>query len=391
MFFYYLMIFLFPFQNHPILSAEIGGLSTVKIAGGLALIYAIFSSFDFAQKPKKSKSIMILFTFFLLSFLISSFINSVPLNVRYGHRFISVLLLLVCTVLLIRNIDQISKIILMLLISMDISTLYLIKQYLGGLSRPGATFGDCNYYAISAAFAIGLSLVIGKHIQQRKIFYHGSTILNSIGLVLSGSRGGVLGVGVAIVYLCWISKNKIRNFFIFALSGIILIFVVPNNLVDRFNNTDIGAQTSTEHRLKLIKIGWELFEENVGFGIGPGNYILQSADFFENPDKRRIAHNTYIEVLAELGLAGFLSFLGLCYCSIRQFQRGIKGLKLQGQQISEFEIFTNALLIGFIGYLIGAIFLSVEYEKILWLCFSLAAVINSIPQTSYDGRIHTNS
>nr|WP_320193808.1 O-antigen ligase family protein [uncultured Desulfobacter sp.] len=384
MFFYYLMIFLFAFNTHPILSAEIGGFTTVKIAGGIALIYGIWNHCGSNRKSKISKSMLAFFTFFVFAFLISSLLNCVPLNVRYGPRFVSALLLVACTIFLVKDTKQISKIIYILIISMDFSTLWIIKQYLGGMRRPGGTFGDSNYYAIAAVFIIGLTLVLGKNGQQRSLFFYGSTILNSVGLILSGSRGGILGIGVAVFYLWWTSKNKIRNAIVFIITITTLVTVVPNNLEERFNNTNTGARVSTEHRVRILEIGWELFKTKPVFGIGPGNYKIESGDFFEDKQLSRMAHNSYLEVLTELGLTGIFPFLGMCFCCIRQFQKKIRSLKQRDERKSELEIYCRAILIGFMGYLIGVVFLSAEYEKILWLCFALALIIAAIPSAASE-------
>lgn len=80
-------------------------------------------------------------------------------------------------------------------------------------------------------------------------------------------------------------------------------------------------ETVYRGRAHLWAAGWEMFKEYPVFGIGIGRYYLMSNQFFLGKDIRSMpggldyqyenAHNYFLQLLAEIGLAGFACFISL--------------------------------------------------------------------------------
>jgi O-antigen ligase len=77
------------------------------------------------------------------------------------------------------------------------------------------------------------------------------------------------------------------------------------------------AGDSLELRTLKSDIALEIFKSSPVFGVGPGEYgvsfwnVQESADapaYYSAEDHRAIVENVYAQVLAELGVVGFLSF-----------------------------------------------------------------------------------
>lgn len=146
------------------------------------------------------------------------------------------------------------------------------------------------------------------------------TILLSEALTFSrgGYVGMVAGMGTLIV-LGWnyfSHKKKLVVSFFFA---IFIIFAVTNGqtFVDRFISSFDISEGSNSERLKNWGQGFEMFTDNFLSGVGIGNYSyeLKPSAGYRTPI---YAHNTYLDIGAEMGVFSLLIWLALFAVSIIQ-------------------------------------------------------------------------
>ena len=87
-------------------------------------------------------------------------------------------------------------------------------------------------------------------------------------------------------------------------------------------------------------------------------------------------HNTYLQILAELGVVGELLFLGVLGLVLEATRRGVRLLARRGKQT--LELVGRGLFVGTIGMLTAFFFLSAQYEKQLWLTLGLLLAFANI-------------
>lgn len=138
----------------------------------------------------------------------------------------------------------------------------------------------------------------------------------------------------------------------------------------------------TDSRLPLWLAGWSMFLEQPIKGFGPHTYgefyqqYFSSQGFIESVvvDNRHTPwpHNLYIELLAEYGLFGFLTFIFLMYALAKTALK--KWATISGDQ----KYFYAALLASLVGFGVAGIFeltlLRLWVVTYLFLMLSLAAV-----------------
>jgi O-antigen ligase len=97
-------------------------------------------------------------------------------------------------------------------------------------------------------------------------------------------------------------------------------------------------------------------------------------------------HNTYLQLLADLGLVGLGLFLAILALPLRLAGRALRRLELE---LNELEFHVRGLLAGTIGMLIAYAFLSAEFEKPLWLVLGLLASVPALlrDDTSAEGLV----
>ncbi|HEY8478033.1 MAG TPA: O-antigen ligase family protein, partial [Chloroflexota bacterium] len=160
----------------------------------------------------------------------------------------------------------------------------------------------------------------------------------ALGLLLSLSRGGWLGAaaGVGAVLLVWSQATR-RLLVLAVVAGLALVVAavlgaMPAVVAERMQATveyfgvfDVRAIEVTPEnwavaeRLAHWQAAWSMFLSRPVFGVGVGNYAAAYPDHFilgwDNPLGH--AHNFYLNVLAEQGLAGLAVWLILLLVVVR--------------------------------------------------------------------------
>jgi O-antigen ligase len=124
-------------------------------------------------------------------------------------------------------------------------------------------------------------------------------------------------------------------------------------------------------------------------GVGSGNFQLTSGHYLlERPgaikydyfiDKPKVAHNTYLHVLAELGFVGLGLFLAIIGFAIACAWSAAQRFKQAGDL--DMELLTRGVLLAIIGLLSADFFISGQYSKQLWLLLGLGPAMLAIAKT----------
>lgn len=142
-------------------------------------------------------------------------------------------------------------------------------------------------------------------------------------VALTGSRGALVGLGVLSVFVL-VTEGRVSVVKRVAVAlGLVgaLVFAAPPGYWDQMQTivdpTDDYNVTDIDGRVPIMKRGFGYFLERPLFGVGPNNFGRAE---MQNPDKRAMLapgaalrniapHNTYIQVLAELGGVGFFIWI----------------------------------------------------------------------------------
>jgi len=207
----------------------------------------------------------------------------------------------------------------------------------GGTSvRVFGTFGQPNpfggYLNFAAPLAISLAL-FGRDTRERWVAAGASVIL-LLAQGLANSRGALIGLVVAVVVIAVLGWRRERLAIVAAVFGVPLALIawfgqlIPQHLQNavlnqvRINgltlscapNTGVNdANFSTIERLAHWVAGLRMFLAHPILGVGAGNYNNAYAQYAVAcwPEPLGHAHNYYINVAAETGILGLVTFLGL--------------------------------------------------------------------------------
>ena len=384
MVFFYLLIAVMPIVRHAIWSeTQIAGMTAYKLLGIVCLVVAVNES-QARRTPHRFFAEPQSWLFFLFTFEITlsffSMARSIDPEGSVVSSFSAFLMFFFTAITLINTAERLRWTLLSMVGGLAYTSLHLIREWqaYGGMTeRPYWVVGDPNYFTLGAIFGLPIAVLLaqekGHYVPwwQRR-FCLGCLVLILFAVTLAASRGGVLGLAVTGAILAWHSRNRWRNYFAGALVLLLVMMISPTSPLRRFINPAQADQVSTDTREALFWAGLDIFRNNVLIGIGAGNFKAEVAGYgLEN-----VAHNTYVEVGAELGIFGLLTFAAIIVCSIKTVAR-IRSIT-RSEKDSLIYLTANGLQSGLLGGAVAIVFLSALHVRALWFTVILTMCLASL-------------
>ncbi|QJR36221.1 O-antigen ligase family protein [Gemmatimonas groenlandica] len=233
-------------------------------------------------------------------------------------------------------------------------------------------------FVIMIPFALGASTRGPK--LSRLISAVSAAVLFAV-LMKTGSRGGLIGLVVGLsVFSFSYRPRKI----LMILGAIIILApltwpllptVTKERAVTLFSLDEDYNTTSNSGRLYLWKRGVVFALANPLVGLGAGTFEVQIGEDFRDQGTRgawHTAHNTYVQIFAELGMPGGILLLAL----IGRSARNAAAFWSWRTTVHRPE-----LLASLAAYLSAIVFLSHGYSYILWGMFGIAAMTEQLLRT----------
>lgn len=376
MVFYYFMIGIMPLDQHPFWGqALFGTLTLIKILGIICCLAAfarLGSRGVNLQFPRDAQTRW--FFAFLLVLGSSYFVQFGQLEfglMAYSH-VLSIAMLFMATLVLIDTPRRLYYSMLTAVGAAGFASLYTIRQQqkYGDLYgfRPGGLSGDANEYALVISLWLPLAFLYGF---SKRPLWERALCLGSLGTMLLGttyasSRGGFVGLVGGFLFLSWFSRNRVRNLLLASAMIIPLTLFSSTSVLNRFKNPNYGDQLAEQARLIVWKAGWRMIQAYPLTGVGLHNFRSHVVRY-EEPGEgiSSLAHNTYVEVGAELGIPGLIAFLGTLITTLF----GLRKARLRLMSVGAVELANLALGLqaGLVSFAISAAFVSAWWEKLFWL------------------------
>jgi len=199
------------------------------------------------------------------------------------------------------------------------------KRYVGvvGLRIVGAVggfFGNPNDLATSLdlLLPLAIALTLLNHGIKRLFFGICSVILIA-GVIVTFSRGGFLGLIAMSGVLLWKvgRQNRAVTALAFAIILGAFLLAMPGGYAGRISSIFNVAEDqtgSTEARRDLMNRAASIAAHHPLIGVGMGNFHIYSIH-------EQVAHNSYLETAAELGIVGLLAYLGFIIAPLRSLKK----------------------------------------------------------------------
>lgn len=407
-----LLVFFLPFERIP--SVDIG-LFTLKINQILAVmtIIAWILSMMFGKRKVMPNPLIWPIIIFLLVNFISIFVAGNTM--RSVEVFVFITFMVIVSFLTVNMVDSknaLKIIIKVLFWSTLVVCLFALYQFFGdliglstsvtglreaytkvifGFPRVMAFFNEPLYLAnfLFIPLGIGLALYLNKATTFKQGWLFVFLGLAILIFILTASRGAYIGLAVMFLFFLVVMAKRlltIRNIvtitIILALVGlsswIFLSYSEPQALdefISRVKLEDINVAESSVGRLQAYDQAIIFWQDSPIIGIGVGNYGPKVKDY---PDPSTvtgwdIVNNEYLEVLAETGILGLISFVIIF---VVLFWRAVLAF------YKTKDLFLKSMLIGsmaaLVGILVQYIFLSTLYIMYIWVLIGLIIAIENL-------------
>ena len=242
-------------------------------------------------------------------------------------------------------------------------------------------YADPNYLAMDVGLAVPLAAAL---VTRRtwsitlRILCTVAAILAVITIVLSHSRGGFLGLCTSMGIWAFREKRRLQAVFLGIAFVLGLLVFAPATYWQR-NETirEFHGEASAEGRIRAWEAASRMSRANPLLGVGAGAFTHAWAIYAppEAPKLPKVAHNVFMDVVAELGFVGLILFL--------IFVGGAVGGGFAAANSPEIGWLARAIAASVTGFLVCQMFLS-GYMVVshLYVLFALGACAQRMARTA---------
>lgn len=248
----------------------------------------------------------------------------------------------------------------------------------GGVQRASGPVSDPNDFA----FLLGATLPIGLYHARRadKPYHRLAAACASAAMIAcllaTLSRGEFVGLAVGGCWALFSGRLSVRWLVVLvAVGGLVAAgayYAFTGHVTASVDKKQQIAQNDVNARLYYWKVAVAEFEANPVTGVGPGQFEDRFFDYapaYNFKVGTQTTHNTYLNILAELGIVGIAIFAAYMYnvwgC-LRRVRR--KGLPIWSE-------FADSVTVSFIVTVVSAAFLTEQYYAPLWVLGALASAL----------------
>jgi O-antigen ligase len=388
--------------------SQSGSLSLAKGAG-LVLVLAWIARFSLNARDEgdlfadHAQLAWLLIAFFGWAVLTLLWAEQTSLGLTALSRYAPNLLLFPIAYTAVRRQRDLKLVLVAIVLGAVIAALFGIAQPPTSAvenTRATGTVGDPN--ELAAALLVGLALGAGFAVARG---WPSALRLGGLlaipfcvaGIFLSASRGGLIALSAMLV--AGTAAAGRWRVAVIALLGALaaggaLYFtqLAPLPARERLLTPNGGSGRSD-----LWKVGLRIVRANPIGGVGVGNSEHAAANYVLRPGAIHYSalifssdpfpvHNTYLQILAEMGALGLLLFLAVIVVCLGCALRAAR-LATQNRDVT-MEALARGILLALIGLLVAVFFISVQYNKLLWLLLALCpAMLAIVRRGAIDGEL----
>jgi O-antigen ligase len=233
------------------------------------------------------------------------------------------------------------------------------------------------------------TLIVFRIIHEKSMFVKLAALL-MLGIVSyvvlnTYSRGAYLVFAIDVVLILFIFEKRFSP--IIGVVGlavlILLIPLLPATYRDRFltlssftAQNGIYQDSSFLGRSSEMLTGLAMFANHPILGVGAGNYPVNYQRYaqligLEFRAEARDPHSLYIQLLAETGILGTLTFFALVFSLFSALNKACQAIA-QSPPLRDWLPWMNAIRLALLSYLMTSVFLHNAYIRYFWILVAMA-------------------
>ncbi len=369
-----------------------GAIRIVLLSGIALLLTFIFMDKTYNNKQAWKNLLFILLLLFIITIILSiivSFDRGLTLEMtKLCLRYFIIISIMVMIVNNVKKLDYILGLFAFCGTCMAVHTIinYFItgSTYIGsirGSAIESGIFADPNDLALF--FNSVLPILFYFFVKsKRKIIILAAIFAVITSVVLTYSRGGLLGMLAVFFGLIIFRRQERKKIILFAIVCIFLIIsIAPDAYIDRISSIQTEAMIDPEtgrypgRAQAWFELAPLVLSISPVLGVGAG-----SSSYFAGIHYGHwgLMHNSFLQALVELGLVGFTLFLMLFFLPLKQYIR-IKNNRSDSikKHVDRYQF----LLISLMAFAVTSFFLPQAYSVILFFLIGILIVQNELVST----------
>lgn len=260
-------------------------------------------------------------------------------------------------------------------------------------ARAYSTFGNPNVYAafLIVATILSVAMSIDKEDENSFFFYSAASILNSLALALTWSRGAWLAVIIAALgFIIIRSRRAPKLLLIPAMCIPVGIFFIPASFIERILSIFNLGDTSISSRLSIWRSSIEMLRDNlfIGVGVGEEAFSEEFLTYAEDSVTAPHSHNLFLEIGCEIGIFALLFFVYLLIIRVRH--RATYAVYVRNSSVDNLSTLSGTALFALLVFgMTDYIWYSSSIYYLFWVVFGIGSATLRISKREYDDA-HTS-
>ncbi len=247
--------------------------------------------------------------------------------------------------------------------------------------RSAGPVGDPNLYGLILVALVPLALarVRDERKGSLRVAAGLSALLLVAGIVLTYSRGDALALAVVAALYVPLARVRPSHVVIVLLALAPATALAPSSfwtrlgsLGDVVSGASVSADASLADRAGAMQVAMAIFEDHPLTGVGAENYGATYVPYalrLNVPSAAPRSHDLYLQVAAETGVPGLLTFgAAMALACLALLRRRAAALATGDRMV---DGLATACLLALIAYLVGSAFLPSAYPRYLWVIVGL--------------------
>lgn len=217
--------------------------------------------------------------------------------------------------------------------------------------------------------AIILTMFVRSRFGLTKLGLLSLLLLLACGFAVTGSRGGMLALGILVLFLTVRSRHRMQ--LLAAVLPVVFIFFA-SPIAHRLSQSDL---LSADLRADVWKVGIASLHQYWFAGAGIGNFRAAYLQYFLSTPHAalswdRWSHSILLESAVEYGVTGFVLLLAVWYTQFSELAR----IACRDDGLRDLAVALQASLIGLF---VAGLSINIMQGKYTWLTFALIALVRS--------------
>jgi probable O-glycosylation ligase (exosortase A-associated) len=242
---------------------------------------------------------------------------------------------------------------------------------------PGSFIEDNNFLAVAVNMTLPFLFFLArseKNVKLRRLFWF-VFICGIASVVLSYSRGGLLGLSIVLCILTLKSRQKLLGAALVIVLACGVVVYAPRAWFSRMDQIAHGnLDSSAQERLDAWHFAGVLASH---YPLTGGGFETFTPDLYERftPDRGFAGpHSIYFQMLGEQGYVGlglFLMLLFSCHFTCWKLRRQAR----QFEQTAWVVPYTEMIQVSLVAYMVSGAFLAMAYFDYFWQIVAMTAIL----------------